>query len=563
MGSSDVHESFQVELLQLLIDLRSTLQGFGHPRKMLIHVLRRVQEILGADESAVFLLSRHAQTAELLYSIPSHAQWNYGLLNDYIKGRRPSIPTDTIVARVRRRERSWGAVAVRFADGRADVSHVRALWAILDIVSEAIAAYDDTQINQLRHRIEHKVANRQHPKDIVYDILHGIRDLTRYDHSASFWLTYNLCDPLELIAEQIAWTKAKSRRIGQKIEIPEEVARDLKVPGVRLCDSDGEGWWESPGGRESGLAALLDAGGGEDGIPPPERAMLCAVVATPDGSIGLLKVSSQNRSALGGFEAALVQRLLPLVSVALQFLHRTGELEDQILRAERKYALANLTRGIAHDVNNALGSVLPLVQQIRADLSERELREDLLRRDLAVIESGLQTCRRIFSGMLACARANDRSIGHGNLRRAIDGAVSVMQDRLRRCGVDLTINVPTEMSTLRGNQGDIIQVFLNLFSNAVDAMSRGGSLCIDAREVGSTVVVSVADTGQGIAATLLPRVFDPFITTKSQGNGLGLSICRSIMWELGGEMAIHSEVERGTTVTLRFPIQNAVAGVAP
>ncbi len=552
-------DTFRLQLLQSLMELRSGLRNYGRPRKMLVQTLRVARELFGADEGAVAYLSTRSQTTELIFSMPSGANWNLGLLNDYIKRRRPDLPSNTIVARIMRRLRPWGVIALRFDHDHLDADLVRALWSIADVVSEAIEQYDNDRVDQLRRRIEVKVANRQRPKDIIYDILHDLRELTRYNHSASFWTSHAPGGSLQLIAEQIAWTKAKSRRIGRRIDLNTDLRRELATHDVRIYRRDNSCWRDAEVGNESCLAAVLDSGSDTDDDIVTEQAMLCAVVGTPDGSTGVLRLAALNPRALGEFEARMITRLQPLMSLALQFLHRTGALEDQVLQAERKYALANLTRGIAHDVNNALGSVLPLVQQIRSDLERAALREDLLAEDLAVIESGLQTCRRVFAGMLACAHSSDRSVGSGNLRRAVDSASSVIQDRLRRYGIELVVDIPPELPALRGNQGDIIQIFLNLFSNALDAMADGGTMTITAKERGAAVHVEVRDTGQGIPERLLPTVFDPFITTKAHGNGLGLSICRSIMWEIGGELNLLSREGEGTIVMLDFPIQAAGA----
>jgi signal transduction histidine kinase len=102
-------------------------------------------------------------------------------------------------------------------------------------------------------------------------------------------------------------------------------------------------------------------------------------------------------------------------------------------------------------------------------------------------------------------------------------------------------------------QSDLEQVLLNLLTNAREATQTGGLLTVEARPSPSGVDIAITDTGQGIAAEHLPRVLEPFFTTRSSGNGLGLTICRSIVWEAGGTIQIDSTVGAGTRVTVTIP----------
>jgi signal transduction histidine kinase len=263
---------------------------------------------------------------------------------------------------------------------------------------------------------------------------------------------------------------------------------------------------------------------------------------------------------LADYEARQVGSFVPLTSLAVQFAVRTESLHERILQSERKFALANLTRGITHDVNNALGAMLPLVQQMREDTSAGSVEPDTMGGDLASIEKSIQTCRRIFAGMLAIARGSARGIGHGNLRRAIDSALSVLEDSLKRRAIAAALDLPAELPAIEASQGDLTQVFLNLFTNARDAMPKGGRLSIRARQVKGNVEVEVRDTGTGIPPELLDRLLEPFFTTKPDGSGLGLSICKSILWDIGGDLKIESQRGRGTCVHVTLPVPRENGG---
>jgi signal transduction histidine kinase len=104
---------------------------------------------------------------------------------------------------------------------------------------------------------------------------------------------------------------------------------------------------------------------------------------------------------------------------------------------------------------------------------------------------------------------------------------------------------------------------LNLLTNARDASRQGDRISVQAAVAGARVEIAVADTGHGIAAEHIPRVVEPFFTTKGDGNGLGLTICRSIVWEAGGTMDIRSAAGAGTTVSVSLPCAPAQVVLQP
>jgi signal transduction histidine kinase len=113
--------------------------------------------------------------------------------------------------------------------------------------------------------------------------------------------------------------------------------------------------------------------------------------------------------------------------------------------------------------------------------------------------------------------------------------------------------VPDDVPEVACSQSDLEQVFLNLLTNAREATPLGGRIMVAARSVDRRVEISIADTGCGIAAENLQRVLEPFFTTKQHGNGLGLSICRSVLWEVEGTLTIHSAPGNGTEVRVLLP----------
>ncbi len=559
-----MNDSDHIRSLRIPLDLSIRLRGVRDARKALSHGLRTTMSLFGVAEGAVATLKPGRERADLIYRLPVGAPWNLRLLTDYLLGARPAIPPGTLLAPVERRGRNWAVLAIRDRAAAFSSDHRQLLFAVTEILSHAVQHVDEQRIQDVRRKLERKIAHRKDAKDLMYDILHGLRSLTHYDHSASLLISRDGREPLELVAEQIAWTKARSTMIGRRFECDEELGRHLKVDRVRIYERESSTWSDrTRGGAEpvSCLPDVMDRMVPSGGDVPLQATMLCAPIATPDGSLGILKVAARRRGVLGDYEARLLESFMPLASLAIQFSMRTDSLRARVLQSERKQTLVNMTRGIAHDVNNALGAMLLHVQQLREDAGRGNLRPDRVGEVMGDLEGSIQTCRRIFGGMLAIARGGaGRSVGHANLRRAVEAVLMVLKDRYQRRGIEVEVDLPKELPPIRGGQGDLTQLLLNLCTNAGDAMSQGGRLTIDAVTTGDRVDLRVGDTGAGIAGELLERIFEPFFTTKSDGSGLGLSICRSVVRDMGGQMRIASEPDRGTEVFLTLPVAGADSG---
>lgn len=551
-------ERLQLNLLRAEADLHARLRDVGDPRKALIYGLRRAREVFDAPAAAIATLKPTQAVADVAFTIPEDGGWDAEMLTKYLKGEHPSVPWTIILAPVRRRGRNWAVLALRNPTRPFAKKDREMLFTLTETLTEILRVVDDRRLREVRRKIEEKIANRQDPKDLMYDILHGLRSLISYDHSASLFIAKEKNEPLILVAEQIAWTKARSERIGRRLEIDENMRSAIEGGSVRIYVR-GKDSWEDHDGRPAELPRILEFDSKDDDVPR-EAALLGAPVTTPDGTLGVLKVSSRWERALGDYEVDLVEEFLPLASLAIQFSVRTESLQQRMLQSERKHALANVTRGVTHDVNNALGAMLPLVQQLKKDAAEGRLDGTSFAEDLGYVEESIQTCRRIFSGMLAVARGGGRIAGHGNLRRAINNALTVLEDSLKRRRIEVLRDIPEELPAIRGGQGDLTQLFLNLCTNARDAMPGGGELAIRVRRNDEDVEVAVKDNGCGIPEGSLARVSEPFFTTKNHGNGLGMSICRSIIRDVGGDMRIESREGTGTTVHLVLPVHEEPSG---
>jgi signal transduction histidine kinase len=498
----------------------------------------------------------HAR-ADLLFALPKRTAWDLGVLTRYIRHTHPPLQRDMLIGSVRRRGGAWGAIAVVDRGRDFDRDDRRLMARVAVVVSDAVHRIDRDRLLGVRDRIDRKLMEQIHPKDLFYQILDGLRSLTLYDHSSALLIREEDAASLRVVAEQIAWTKAKSERIGLRLPIGDDAAALLQSARVFGFDRHGNRWREWSDDQRAGvLAAMLDYNTIDGAIAAEqvrEASMLCAPLVTRDSLVGVLKIAARYPDQLKPFDAELVEHFRSQAAIAIQNLHRAESLRARVVVAERKHAMADLARGVSHDVNNALGSMLPLVQQMQADLRRGALDPNVFAEDLEQVQKSLQICRRIFGGMLTFSRNAARRSGYGQIRRALETATAILKYGMSRSAIELQVNVPDEIPEVACSQSDLEQVFLNLLTNAREATAHGGRIVVTARSADALVEISIADTGCGIAEEHLTRVLEPFFTTKPHGNGLGLSICRSVLWEVDGKLTIQSEPGAGTVVRVLIP----------
>ena len=546
--------------LKFVDGLAAHLKDVREPHKALRHALRDTLEFFHATHGCIATLHPGRPRADLLFTLPKHTNWDLDVVTRYIRHTHPPVQRDMMIASIRRRGGAWGAIALIRPERPYDRDDRHLLARIAAMVSGAIHRIDRDRLLGVRDRIDRKIMEQIHPKDLFYQILDGIRSLTQYDHSSALIIREEDEPSLRVVAEQIAWTKAKSDRIGLRLPMTDEAAALLQSERVYGFDRHGGDWKEWNGQPATALAALLDYNSAGDPSTAlgasevmREASMICAPLVTRDSLVGVLKIAARYPEQLKPFDAELVEHFRSQAAIAIRNLHRTESLRARVLTAERKHAMADLARSVSHDVNNALGSMLPLIQQMRADLSSGTMMPEVFAEDLEHVQKSLQVCRRIFGGMLTFSRNAARRSGYGQVRRAIETASAILKYGMSRGGIDLQVEMPEDLPEVACSQSDLEQLFLNLLTNAREATPHGGRIVITAGSTDRAVEISIADTGCGIAAENLARVLEPFFTTKPQGNGLGLSICRSVLWEVDGTLTIQSQPGNGTHVQVLVP----------
>jgi signal transduction histidine kinase len=231
---------------------------------------------------------------------------------------------------------------------------------------------------------------------------------------------------------------------------------------------------------------------------------------------------------------------------------RTGELQEaqaRLLHQEKMAAFGLLAAGIAHEVGNPLTSVSSLIQML-----QRRDGDAYTQDKLALINGQLQRIQGTLRELIEFSRPASDERTRVSLPEILEEALGIAKYYKRTRGRALTTHLPPDLPPLVGVRDQLMQVFLNLVLNAVDATDRGGHIELRAECHHGAVVVTVADDGTGIPPDHASRVFQPYFTTKKHGTGLGLYVTRKLVTDHGGDVSFDSRPGAGTAFRVRLPV---------
>ena len=234
-------EQSDLALWSFLDQLKTHLRNIRQGRKALRFCLRLTCEHFQVSEGCVAVISSDGLHAELVSVNPRAGQWDLSVLAAFLRKRDPDIPRTIIMAPVTRRGRSWAVLAVK-SEREFEGHSARALLRVARTISESIEAMDWQRIVEVRARIDRKIMEQLRPKDLFYQILHGLRSLMNYDHSSALLICDPREDSLELVAEQIAWLKGKSRRIGLRLPLNDGLWRLMRNGAIYGFNRGGSNW---------------------------------------------------------------------------------------------------------------------------------------------------------------------------------------------------------------------------------------------------------------------------------------------------------------------------------
>ncbi len=226
--------------------------------------------------------------------------------------------------------------------------------------------------------------------------------------------------------------------------------------------------------------------------------------------------------------------------------------EREVLRSDQLAAVGQLAAGMAHELRNPLTAVKMLVQTNHEEAERRGIPAE----DLTLIEQEIRRMERCLQEFLDFARPPKLERKPLNLAAVIDRSLALVAGRARKQNIEIDFVSSVQMSMVEGDGELLQQLFVNLIFNAFDAMPSGGKLQVALEGDSTQAVVRVLDSGSGIPAGLESRLFEPFVSTKETGLGLGLSISKRIAETHGGFLDASNRAEGGACLRLRLPVSS-------
>jgi signal transduction histidine kinase len=240
------------------------------------------------------------------------------------------------------------------------------------------------------------------------------------------------------------------------------------------------------------------------------------------------------------------------VQLEARIVERTSQLQEaqaHVLHQEKMAAFGLLAAGIAHEVGNPLTAISSLVQMLQRRDCDAYTREKL-----ALVSGQLQRIQTTLRELVNYSRPASTERARLSLGEVLEEALGIAKYYKRTKDRILELQLPPDLPALYGVRDQLVQIFLNLILNAMDATGKGGHIAICAEYRSGELQVLVRDNGSGIAAEHTERLFQPYFTTKKDGTGLGLFVTRKLVTDHGGQIEFESRPGQGTTFLVHLPV---------
>ena len=241
-------------------------------------------------------------------------------------------------------------------------------------------------------------------------------------------------------------------------------------------------------------------------------------------------------------------------------LNKLKETQSHLIQSEKMASVGILTAGIAHEINNPLNFILGgktgIVNYINENLEDHS---DEIMSYISFIDEGINRASAIVKSLNRFNRSSNKQDEKCNVSLIISNCLTMLDNQLKG-RIEIKQDYSKKFYKLLGNEGELHQVFLNVLSNAIQAIIEKGTISISTKLENEKIFIQISDTGYGMNEENIKKVFEPFFTTKDpgKGTGLGMSIAYSIIEKHKGSIKYKSEVGKGTTVTITFPVSDTV-----
>jgi two-component system NtrC family sensor kinase len=233
-------------------------------------------------------------------------------------------------------------------------------------------------------------------------------------------------------------------------------------------------------------------------------------------------------------------------------LRELRETQQALLQSEKLAAMGRLTSQIAHELNSPMYGIMNTLELLKTEIPPESKRRRIL--DLSLSET--QRLTEMLRNMLSFSKPEEEARKQIDVNELLEGILLMMEKQMREVSIQVETHLEEGLPKVMASTNQMRQVFLNMFKNAKEATSKGGTITVRTERRESRVLIHIQDTGVGIPEEIRNKIFEAFFTTKQRvkGVGLGLSVCYGIIKDHGGEMKVESQVGKGSTFTISLPI---------
>lgn len=259
------------------------------------------------------------------------------------------------------------------------------------------------------------------------------------------------------------------------------------------------------------------------------------------------RVQIRSRDEVGDL-AAEFNRMADSIQQRDSAIHKQ---QERLLQSEKMAVIGRMASKISHEVKNPLNAL-----SLNVELLEEEVQNEEARKSLKAMSAEIDRLNQVAENYLNLARAPKGSAEKADLSKILAHLEALVRPECEKRGIGVEIEPPSGLPPLHVDVTRLEQALLNLTRNAIEALKSGGRLGVRTRKENDQILLEVWDTGPGIPEEALPRIFEPFYTTKEKGTGLGLAITSEIIREQGGTIECRSRVGEGSSFVVRLPVQS-------
>ena len=287
----------------------------------------------------------------------------------------------------------------------------------------------------------------------------------------------------------------------------------------------------------------------------------CVPIVSGDKTLGIINLVVKEGHKRSKDEEDLLNSIAGTLAVTIEHNHADMErqkLQNQLAQAEKMSALGRLTANVAHEIRNPLTLIGGFARKL-----DRSIPEDAKDKEFSnIIITEVERLEKILRNVLTYSREAPLNSEQSDMQQLLNESLGPFRDKLEKQSIEIKGSLDN-LPTISIDRDQVLEVFNNLLTNAMDSMPDGGTLTLSARQTRvkekDYMVVSFADSGEGIAEEKMKMIFEPFYTTKiiGQGTGLGLPISKKIMEDHRGFIKVDSTIDKGTTFSLYFPVNGS------